>query len=84
MPYHFETREDLRRFVAEEVLNSTETIEFLGISRARLSQYIKEGKLMPIKKLPKDSLFLKADLEEKKKELEVARKKYRPFDTTDK
>lgn len=84
MAYHFKTREDLRRFVAEEVLNSTETIEFLGISRARLSQLIKDGKLIPIKKFQRDSLFLKADLDEKKKELGAARKKYRPFDTLDK
>lgn len=82
--YHFETREDLGRFVTEEVLNSAETIEFLEISRERLSQLIKDGKLLPIKKMLKDSLFLKTDLEEKKKELETTRKKYQPFDTLDK
>ncbi|WP_412161038.1 hypothetical protein [Aneurinibacillus migulanus] len=47
----------------------------MKISRERLSQLIKDGKLLPIKKMLKDSLFLKTDLEEKKKELETTRKK---------
>ncbi|AEV18903.1 hypothetical protein GTCCBUS3UF5_15910 [Geobacillus thermoleovorans CCB_US3_UF5] len=38
------------------------------------------GKLNPIKKLRGDSLFLRSDIEEKKKELEALRKKYRPYD----
>ncbi|MDQ0340282.1 hypothetical protein J2S00_003087 [Caldalkalibacillus uzonensis] len=78
--YQFKDRDDLRKFIQENVLNSSEAREFLEISRVRLSQMISDGKLEPIKKLPKDSLFLKADLEEKKKELEALRKKYRPYD----
>ncbi|QYY44803.1 helix-turn-helix domain-containing protein (plasmid) [Aneurinibacillus thermoaerophilus] len=80
MSYNFDTKEQLKKFIADEVLNSAEAIEYLGISRARLSQLIKDEKLIPIKKLQRDSLFLKSDLEEKKKEMEKLRKKYRPFD----
>lgn len=80
MSYNFETIEELRAFISEEVLNSTEATEYLGISRARLSVLIKSNKLIPIKKLQRDSLFLKSDLAIKKKELEELRKKYRPFD----
>lgn len=80
MSYNFETIEELRAFISEEVLNSTEAIEYLGISRARLSVLIKDEKLIPIKKFQRDSLFLKSDLAIKKKELEELRKKYRPFD----
>ncbi|WP_322787666.1 MULTISPECIES: helix-turn-helix domain-containing protein [Aneurinibacillus] len=47
-------------------MSSAEAIEYLGISRARLSQLIKNGKLIPIKKLQRDSLFLKIDVEKKK------------------
>lgn len=78
--YQFKDRDELRKFIQVNVLNSSEAREFLNISRARMSKMIKEDKLHPIKKLPKDSLFLKEDLEEKKRELEVLRKKYRPYD----
>ncbi|HHY72712.1 MAG TPA: DNA-binding protein [Bacillus bacterium] len=80
MPYYFEDREQLKKFIESNVLNSSETTEFLGISRARLSHMIRDGKLVPLKKLAKDSLFLLEDLEEKKKELEILREKYRPYD----
>lgn len=78
--YRFDDEEELKQFIADHILSSSEATEFLGISRARLSTMIKEEKLKPIKKLPKDSLFLKSDLEEKKKELKELRKKYRPYD----
>jgi hypothetical protein len=80
MTYTFKDTDELKSFIAQEVFNSAEAIEYLGISRARLSQLIKDEKLIPIKKLQRDSLFLKSDLEEKKKEMEELRKKYRPFD----
>jgi hypothetical protein len=34
----------------------------------------------PVKELPRGSLFLRSDIEVKKKELEQLRKKYRPYD----
>lgn len=40
---------------------------------------IKDGKLVPFKKIERVSLFLRADIEEKK-ELEIIREKYRPYD----
>ncbi|RAP15264.1 hypothetical protein HS9_00591 [Bacillus velezensis] len=45
-----------------------------------MSQLISGGKLTPIKKLRGVSLFLRSDIERKKKELEESRKKYRPYD----
>lgn len=41
---------------------------------------IKDGKLVPFKKMERVSLFLREDIEEKKKELEVLRSKYRPYE----
>ncbi|MGW5980175.1 helix-turn-helix domain-containing protein [Bacillus mycoides] len=69
-----------RKFIKEEVLTTPEAIEFLGISRARLSQMIKKGKITPVKKLGCVSLFLKDDVIAKREELEPLRVKYRPYE----
>ncbi len=83
MEYHLKNREEVEKFIVNEVLNSSEARDFLGITRARLSKLISDGKLIPIKRLPKDSWFLRSDLESKKDELEELRKKYRPYDEGD-
>ncbi|KQU22181.1 hypothetical protein ASG65_20820 [Bacillus sp. Leaf13] len=70
---------DPKKFVLEEVLTSTECIEFLGISRGRLSRLIKDGKIVPIKKAG-IQLYLKQDMTKKKAELERLRIKYRPYE----
>lgn len=80
MPMHFKDRVEIRAFIASEVLTSSEAIELLGITRQRLNQMVKTGKLVPIKELPRDRLFLRSDVEERKKELEELRRKYRPYD----
>lgn len=77
----FDTREDVRKFIEEEVLTSTEAAEVLGVSRARVSQLIGEGKLVPAKKLRGDSLFYRKDVLEKLEELKEKRVKYRPYDS---
>lgn len=66
-----------RDFIREEVLA---TGELLGISRARMSRLIQDGKIVPCKKLGSVSLFLKEDILHKKAELEQLRKQYRPYD----
>lgn len=45
-------------------------IEILDITNASMSPLIKQGKITPVKKLGKVSLFLRADVKEKYKELE--------------
>lgn len=80
MDLNFSSREELKAFLSEEVLTSSEAIQILGISRARLSTMIKDGKIIPFKKMPKDSLFLRCELLDKKKELEHLRRKYRPYE----
>ncbi|MCU5578871.1 helix-turn-helix domain-containing protein [Bacillus toyonensis] len=71
---------DKRQWVYDNVLTTPEAIELLGISRARLSNMIKSGKIVPTKKLGCTSLFLREDLEKKLEELIVLRKKYSPND----
>ncbi|KXY30065.1 DNA-binding protein [Bacillus cereus] len=82
MRYDLKSREEVEGFIRNEVLTAPEAIEILGITRARMSQLIKQGKIKPVKKLDKVSLFLRADVEEKRKELEVLREKYQPYNST--
>lgn len=44
-----------------------------------MSQLIKQGKIMLVKNLDKASLFIRADFEDKRKELEALWEKYRPY-----
>ncbi|MDA2738628.1 helix-turn-helix domain-containing protein [Bacillus cereus] len=69
---------DTHQWVHDNVMTTPEAIEILGVSRSRMSNMIKNGKIVPIKKLGCVSLFLKSDLEKKKEELIVLRKKYQP------
>ncbi|MHC5529509.1 helix-turn-helix domain-containing protein [Priestia megaterium] len=69
-----------RKFIRECALTSPEALELLEISRPRLSQMIRDGKIEPVKKLGAVSLFLKDDLLQKKEELILLRKKYRPWE----
>lgn len=68
----------IRQWVHDNVYTTPEAIEYLEISRARLSHMIRNGKIVPVKKLGCTSIFLKSDLEKKKEELKVLRLKYRP------
>ncbi|HFK1791171.1 TPA: helix-turn-helix domain-containing protein [Bacillus pacificus] len=69
---------DIRQWVHDNVYTTPEAIKYLEISRARLSHMIRNGKIVPVKKLGCTSIFLKSDLEKKKEELKVLRLKYRP------
>ena len=51
------TRET-KKFVAENVLGSTEVQEMLLINRSRLKAIVDAGKLVPIKELKRKSVFI--------------------------
>ncbi len=78
MKYKFESTEALLEFLNEELLSAAEAIEILDISKARLGKLVKDGKLIAAKDQPK--MFLKSMILKKKEELELLRKKYRPYD----
>jgi len=78
MKYKFESTEELLKFLNEELLSAAEAIEILDISKARLGKLVKDRKLIAAKEQPK--MFLKSMILEKKVELEMLRKKYRPYD----
>lgn len=83
MKYHLDSTEEVKDFIKSEVLVTSEAMEILDVSRSRMSVLIKTGKLEPVKKLGNVSLFLRADIEEKKKELEVLREKYQPYNQSE-
>lgn len=69
---------DKRKWAKANILTTPEALEILGISRARLSNMIKNGKIVPLKKLGCTSLFLREDLENKLEELIILRAKFQP------
>lgn len=81
MEYHLKNRQQVEDFIQNEVLTSSEAQEILNVNKQRMSKLLKDGRLQPIKKVGKTSLFLKSDIKYFKKELEESRKKYRPFET---
>ncbi|MEH7895164.1 helix-turn-helix domain-containing protein [Bacillus thuringiensis] len=80
MKYHLNSKEEVDNFIRNEVLITAEAMEILNVNRSRMSSLVKAGKLTPIKKLGNVSIFLKADIEAKKEELEELRAKFRPYD----
>jgi len=76
--YKFASTEELLGFLNEELVSGAEAALILEISTARLGQLVKDGKLIVAKEQPK--MFLKSMLLEKKDELELLRKKYRPYE----
>ncbi|KQL48122.1 DNA-binding protein [Bacillus sp. FJAT-21955] len=81
MEYHLTNRQQVEDFVVNEVLTSLEVQEVLNVNRQRISQLLNNGRLKPIKKIGKTTLFLKSDIKRLEKELGENRKKYRPFET---
>ncbi|MDQ0340283.1 excisionase family DNA binding protein [Caldalkalibacillus uzonensis] len=79
--YKFETRDELIQFIREQVMTSAEAVEYLGVTRQTLNSLVQRGKLHPVKELKRDRLFLRSDLEARKKESSELRKKYRPYDS---
>jgi len=65
----------LDRKVIEQVVNelyfSKEAAEYLGISSQRLNQLVHGGQINPIKRTPAGSLFLRRDLDERKRDLKT-------------
>jgi len=64
--YNFNSKEELLRFISEETVNTTEAVNILGCSRQYIHQLVKEEKLIPIKEMPRDRLFLKQDVLDRK------------------
>ncbi|MDC2863877.1 DNA-binding protein [Bacillus sp. BP-3] len=64
--YNFKGKEELVKFISEETVNTTEAVSILGCSRQYIHQLVTEKKLVPIKEMPRDRLFFKQDILDRK------------------
>jgi len=66
--YKFDTKQDLRKFLEDEIINTAEATQILGCSRQNIDDLVRRNKLIPIKVFPRDRLFLKSDVLERVKD----------------
>ncbi|PFA84503.1 MULTISPECIES: DNA-binding protein [Bacillus] len=67
--YNFETKEELIKFVNDEIVNTSEALKILECSRQNLNKLVKSGTLVPIKEMVRDRLFFKADILNRKEQM---------------
>ncbi|WP_348772910.1 DNA-protecting protein DprA [Paenibacillus sp. Marseille-P2973] len=63
--------QELREFFEKEVLFTNEATKLLGISSQRLNQLVQSGKITPLKSSRSGTLYLKSDIEIRKRELKT-------------
>lgn len=61
--FNFQTEDELKNFIANNVITTAEATDILGCSRQYINQLVKENKLIPIKKENYITLFFKSDVE---------------------
>ncbi len=67
--YKFETKNDLIRFIQNEIVNTSEALEILGCSRQNLNYMVQTEKVKPIKEMSRDRLYLKEDILKSKEQM---------------
>lgn len=60
---------DVRDVIKNEIMFAREAAEYLQISMQRLNQLVHSGKLSPVKQSSAGTLFIKSDLDDRKKDL---------------
>ncbi|GAB0169478.1 helix-turn-helix domain-containing protein [Lysinibacillus sp. CTST325] len=78
--YKVDNKNEFIKLVQSEILTTSEVIEELQISRQALNSLVKRGKLVPVKELTRDKLYLKEDIESRKEAAKELQTKYRPYD----
>ncbi|MFJ7183346.1 MarR family transcriptional regulator [Lysinibacillus xylanilyticus] len=78
--YSNNTKDEFIKLAQSEILTSSEVLDELQISRQALSSLVKRKKLIPIKELPRDRLFLKEDVERRKEAAKKFYAIYQPYD----
>lgn len=74
--YSFNTKDEFIKLAQSEILTSSEVLDELQISRQALSSLVKREKLVPIKELTRDRLFLKEDIVNRKEAAKKFHAKY--------
>ncbi len=62
MEYHLKNRQQVEDFIQNEVLTSTEAQEILNVNRQRMSKLFEDGRIQPMKKTGRVTLFLKNEV----------------------
>ncbi|EJW17599.1 DNA-binding protein [Paenibacillus alvei] len=70
MKLNFESKEEISKFIADEVLSTNEALQLLGGTRQNLHKSIKLGKIRPIKATERERWFFKEDILSRKAEIE--------------
>lgn len=68
--YSFKNKEELTNYIQSEIINTTEALDILQCSRQNLNNLVKRGVLIPIKDLPRDRLFYKEDIVNRKNDMD--------------
>ena len=61
--YKFNNENELKNFISNNIISTTEATKILNCSRQYINQLVKENKLVPIKKINYITLFFKSDVE---------------------
>lgn len=69
--YTFNSREELTAFIVSEVINTSEAMSLLNCTRQNIDDLITRGKLTPIKKFKRDSIFWKEDILQRLKKPQI-------------
>ncbi|MGG2114033.1 helix-turn-helix domain-containing protein [Lysinibacillus pakistanensis] len=78
--YKVDNKDEFIKLVQTEILTTSEVLEELQISRQALNSLVKRGKLVPVKELSRDRLYLREDIESRKEAAKELQTKYRPYD----
>ena len=78
--YQVASKEEFIQLVQSEILTSVKVLEELQITRQALGSLVKRGKLVSVKEVNRDRLFLREDIENRKESAKELYSKYRPYD----
>ncbi|MEB9551872.1 DNA-binding protein [Bacillus cereus] len=67
--YKFDTKDDLIRFIQDEIVNTSEALDILGCSRQNLNVMVQKEKVKPIKEMSRDRLYFKEDIIKSKEQM---------------
>ena len=60
--YSFNSKEELSKFISENIVDTSEAMALLNCSRQNIDDLVKRKKLTPIRSLSKTKIFFKEDI----------------------
>ncbi|MGN7360357.1 helix-turn-helix domain-containing protein [Paenibacillus sp. SAF-054] len=73
--YNFSSKEELKEWIAREVIGTAEAMEIMNCSRQNVHSFVKSGKLKPVKDTGRERFFLKSDVLERKADASIYNRK---------